>query len=256
MMWNPTSQVFVPTPGRNNIDQLNFFTGGQHFIYVTDEPYDSCNNIRSELVNPFFLGQVNAKRNIRWASFPILQPETQLLSYEDGLIPNDLTVKVRVDNSYKVRLGTGENNSYPAYEIRLDNVEAEAIEGETEVDSVLNLVNVVPNPYYGFSDYENSQFSTVVKITNLPARANVTIYTLDGKFVRQYRRDETGTVPDGNNRALARNQVLPAIEWDLRNSRGIPVTSGVYLIYVNAPGLGERTIKWFGIARQFDPSGL
>jgi len=30
----------------------------------------------------------------------------------------------------------------------------------------------------------------------------------------------------------------------------------VYLIHVDAPGVGQRTLKWFGTNRQFDPSGL
>jgi hypothetical protein len=42
----------------------------------------------------------------------------------------------------------------------------------------------------------------------------------------------------------------------MRNSKGVPVASGVYLIQIQAPGMGERTVKWFGIGRQFDPSGL
>ena len=63
-------------------------------------------------------------------------------------------------------------------------------------------------------------------------------------------------VPEGNNRAVNRQQINPALEWDLNNSKGIPVASGVYLIHIAAEGLGERTIKWFGVNREFDPSGL
>ncbi|MEM9823174.1 MAG: hypothetical protein AAF985_18990, partial [Bacteroidota bacterium] len=249
MMWNPTPEVGIVTPGRNVVDQFNLYLGGQHFIYVTSEPYDSCNNIRRQLVNTGnIFDQILAKKDIRWAGIPVLQAETELLSYGDGLIPNDLTIKVRVDNPYRVNVGTGQNNGYPTYEIKFEDVASDEIVAQNEVDSVLDLINLVPNPYYGFSDYENSQFSNIIKITNLPAVATVTIYTLDGKFIRQYLRDETGLVPQGNNRALLRNQILPDIEWDLKNSKGIAVASGVYLVHVDAPGLGERTLKWFGIA--------
>jgi hypothetical protein len=51
-------------------------------------------------------------------------------------------------------------------------------------------------------------------------------------------------------------QIIPDLEWDLKNNKAIPVASGVYLIHIQAPGMGERTVKWFGIARQYDPSGL
>ena len=43
-----------------------------------------------------------------------------------------------------------------------------------------------------------------------------------------------------------------SVDWDLKNARGIPVASGVYLIHVVAPNIGERTLKWFGVARSFD----
>jgi hypothetical protein len=42
----------------------------------------------------------------------------------------------------------------------------------------------------------------------------------------------------------------------MKNAKGIPVASGVYLIHISAPDMGERTIKWFGVQRQFDSSGL
>jgi hypothetical protein len=92
----------------------------------------------------------------------------------------------------------------------------------------------------------------------LPATATVTIYSLDGNFIRQYNRNELGKVPGprGNNRPLERQQINPDLEWDLKNSKGIPVASGIYLIHIDAGELGTRVIKWFGIARQFDPSGL
>ncbi|MCB9308400.1 MAG: hypothetical protein H6565_17535, partial [Lewinellaceae bacterium] len=114
-------------------------------------------------------------------------------------------------------------------------------------ENALDSIKVVPNPYYGFSQYETSQFTNTIKITNLPGKCTVTIYSLDGKFIRQYQRNEEyGPYM----------QITPDLEWDLKNSKGIPVASGVYLIYVQSPEYGERTIKWFGIGRQFDPSGL
>ncbi len=127
---------------------------------------------------------------------------------------------------------------------------------EDQADEVLDNVRAVPNPYYGASEYESSQFNTTIKITNLPARADVTIYTLDGKFVRQFKRAET-VMDRSNNDGVKNTQVFPDLEWDLKNYAGIPVASGVYLIHVNAIDLGrETTIKWFGVNRKFDPTGL
>ena len=129
---------------------------------------------------------------------------------------------------------------------KIEGKERKDLTAEQIVNS-LDSIKAVPNPYYGFSQYEVSQFSNLVKITNLPGVCTVTIYSLDGKFIRQYVRNEVYS---------SYKQVSPAVEWDLKNNKGISVASGVYLIHVSAPGLGERTLKWMGVARQFDPSGL
>jgi hypothetical protein len=42
------------------------------------------------------------------------------------------------------------------------------------------------------------------------------------------------------------------IEWDLTNSANIVISSGVYIIHINAPGIGEKVVKWFGALRPTD----
>ncbi|MEL7119256.1 MAG: hypothetical protein AAFO07_07445, partial [Bacteroidota bacterium] len=254
MMFNPSSQQFLPTG--NFVSLFNFIAGGQHFVYVTKTPYDECAFFRTRFAsNLSDLFKVDAVKEITWAGLITANAGTQMLSYEDGLIPEELVVKLRVNNPFSVATGTGEFNGYPAYRFSIEGKQAEEL-SEVEQESALNMIKAVPNPYYGFSAYEQSQFSNIVKITNLPAKCTVTIYSLDGKFIRQYRRDEIGSIPDGVNRGLKRNQIIPDLEWDLNNSRGIPVASGVYLIHIDGGELGSRTLKWFGVNRQFDASGL
>ena len=251
MIWNPSSQVFLNGVGPN-VNIFNWYGGGQHFIYVTEEEYDRCENLKNLLESNAYLGI----RKIKWAGTIIPEFGEQLLSYEDGIIPNDVLIKLRVDNSYKKYLGTGENNEINKYLFSFEGAQADEITTQYEIDSQLDAINVVPNPYYGYSAYETNQFTNTVKITNLPAKCTVTIYSLEGKFIRQYKRNESRMDKDANNAAVLRGQVSPAIEWDMKNNKGISVASGVYLIHVNADGLGERVIKWFGVARKFDPSGL
>jgi len=38
----------------------------------------------------------------------------------------------------------------------------------------------------------------------------------------------------------------------LKNSQGIPISGGVYLIHVEVPGVGETILKFFGGMRQPD----
>jgi hypothetical protein len=252
MMFNPTDQLLIARSGFfANVFQ--YIAGGQHFVCVTQTPYDECALFRDRFGSTG-LAKVRAVREITWAGLVMMQPGLEMRSYQDGLIPEDVTVKLRVDNPYKVQAGTGEFNGYPTYRFKLDGYQASPLDA-VGVETALDYINVVPNPYYGFSDYETTRFTTTVKITNLPAKCVVTIYSLDGRFIRRYTRDEQGAVPEGFNRAIERAQIASALEWDLKNSKGIPIASGVYLIHVRAEGLGERTLKWFGINRQFDLRG-
>ncbi len=261
MLFNPSDQVVGPQLAAPE----DFIMGGQHFIYVTRQEYDECAQLHAQLepVNNLF-GKINALKSITWTSMTLLPTETNLLSYSEGVVPNDLTIKLRVDNPYNLETqfnGLSPNacltvGGLPLYEFEVSGKMAEELV-QDEYEGALGNVNVVPNPYYAYSAYETSQFTNTVKITNLPDRATVTIYSLDGKFIRQFRRDESPVLRSGANPGIVYGQTNPDIEWDLKNSSGISVASGVYLIHVAAPDLGEeRTLKWFGINRKFDPSGL
>lgn len=255
MMFNPNSQIELNTTTEMNVTSpLYYYAGGHHFVYVTTEDYDSC-AYHYERLHPRKspLQKVNALKRVTWAGIPMMATGTEMLSYAEGLIPNEVTYKLRVDNPYGVEVGTGDFNGYPTYRFSFSDKEATPLD-EVGIESALDMINVVPNPYYAYSEYEDSRLSQVVKITNLPAECTVTIYSLDGKFIRRYNRDEQPGAPKGN--AVPSAQILPDLDWDLKNNKGIPIASGIYLIHVEAPGLGERTLKWFGVNRKFDPSGL
>ncbi len=104
----------------------------------------------------------------------------------------------------------------------------------------LDLINVVPNPYYGNSAYERSQFDNAVKIINLPKTCTVSIYSMNGNLVRRFTKDAEQTW----------------LKWDIKNSWGIPVASGVYIFHIDAPGIGEKILKWFGALRPQDLHSL
>ena len=262
MMFNPTEDDFVPYPFEDNSIPTtiwNIAVGGQHFVYVTNTVYDECAALRTTLTEKTKTKKAQQLKYVTWAGLVMANRGTEMLSYADGLIPNDVNVKIRIANPYEVQAFTGENSGYGAYEFDLNGLEAEAVESGGE-ENPLSMVNVAPNPYYAYSPYETSQFTQRVKITNLPGRCTVTIYSLDGKFVRQFKRDEVGIdykAGGRSNPAVNQGQIYPDVEWDLKNSRGIPISSGVYLIHITSEDLNaERTIKWFGINRKFDPTGL
>lgn len=253
MMFNPTSQFFSPFLDAQNPTAFNLVLGGQHIIYVTKQAYDGCSAIYDGL-NGNSLARVNVLKEVTWTGVQILNPTTTLKSYADGLIPNDLTVKLRVNNSYDYAQGTeAEAGTNPAYEFAINGKQSDDLDA-AGIETQLDQINIVPNPYYGFSDYDGNNTDNVVKITNLPAKCVVTIYTLDGKFIRRYDRDETGQAPIGSG--IAKTQILPDINWNMKNNKNIPIAGGVYLIHIDADGLGERVLKWFGTNRALDPSNL
>ena len=95
---------------------------------------------------------------------------------------------------------------------------------------------MVPNPYYAYSNYEFDKLENVVKIVNLPEQCTIKIYTVNGTLVRTFKKDDPYTYMD----------------WDLKNFANIPISSGVYLIHVNVPGVCEKVLKWFGVVRPPD----
>lgn len=277
LIFNPSSEavienLVVRNPNTGEVlaanDARAWILGAQHNIYVSRMEYDECKLFYDRLkysatgASPSLNNKHKVLSAVTWTSVPL---PTRLLPLEQGLIPNDLTVKVRVNNPY------GESRKYdpgferacltdddqPVYEFEFKGVESKQLAAQEEYVGALSNVNVVPNPYYAYSSYETSQFTNVIKITNLPAKAVVTIYSIDGSFIRQYNRDERGAILSGSSRPTSTSQVYPDLEWDMKNFKEIPVASGVYLIHIAAPEYGEeRTIKWFGIGRTFDPSGL
>jgi len=255
MLWNPSDITFQDFDGSGTPTDLSeIVMGGQHFIYVTNTRYDEGADLSNKLSASSPVLLVNALRTVQWTSFPIMATGTRLTSIEEGLIPTDLRVQLRVNNPYTTTVADGRdhpNNGYPQYEFNMDQFVANTTNIEV-AETALDLINVVPNPYYAYSAYETRRFDNIVKITNVPAKCTITIYSLDGKFIRQYDRDENPGVVSG----ALNEQVSTSVEWDLKNTKGIPISSGVYLIHVNVPDVGERVIKWFGISRTFDSQDL
>ncbi|MDH5296770.1 MAG: T9SS type A sorting domain-containing protein, partial [Nitrospirota bacterium] len=251
MIWNPTSRKYT------DIGNDALF-GGQHWIYVfknlrnevediTYTPrYDEGAFLYSQFSDPG-LTTSNWKRIFRactWVGSAILNPDYSLLPIQDGLIPNDVRISLRVANAYTKfsaqdisvdNTTEAENHWNPYYTFSTRNLQAVTGQSAT-LTSALDCINVVPNPYYAFSEYEANKLDNRVKITNLPEECTVTIYNLTGTLIRQYKKADP----------------LTSLDWDLKNSKNIPIASGVYIIHIEVPGIGEKTLKWFGVMRPTD----
>ena len=266
MKWNPTSSVFG--------DSLKLIVGGKHYIYVfghkiPETPnnsqdtsyygptYDSCHFIYRKLWGlPALLNTSqsrnrtkNAWKDCMWVSCPILTNGQTLLS-------NEARVRLRVSKPYRfydTGVQNSVNNSFPFYRFGTTELAPKLFQPEV-AKNALSLINVVPNPYYAYSNYENNQLDNRIKIVNLPPKCVISIYTTSGTLIRQIKRDAGGGVGYNNSAGAVYPEVNleSSVDWDLKNSAGVPIASGIYLIHVTVDGIGERTIKWFGVIRPID----
>jgi len=180
-------------------------------------------------------------------------------------LSNKVTIKIRIAKPYQRYFSlpmpeedadSAENNRYwPVYEFNTSPI-ATGKDNQEKAVTDLDLINVVPNPYYAYDDYENNRLDNRIKIVNLPTRCTVTIFDLSGTLIRQFIVDKTG-IPEPRTSTAGRNtDAKTSIDWDLKNFAGIPISGGVYLIHIKADNLGERTLKWFGILRPVDMNSM
>lgn len=277
MMWNPTDKVYSPlTLPFNTIQRLPYF-GGKHFVYVMETKYDEGREAQEILISRYDTLTVTnvynipkavqaVYRTLMWASIPYVTPGYSFA--DDGMghkivPPAEVTIRLRVEKPYN-RMHTSSStgiDSMPRY--RFSTKGMGATEKNQEVaKSALDIIRVVPNPYLAYSAYETDQNTNKVKITNLPNVCNITIYALDGTIIRKLSR-AIGVDPSTNKRieisdgAIATDVNLDnTVEWDLKNDKGIAISSGIYLFHVEAPGIGQRTLKWFGAVRPADTSSF
>jgi hypothetical protein len=271
MIFNPTStRTTGPTAFAEDVQFLSSVLGGQHMIYVTRTPYDSCRTILSEnsYLTPTFLFGADNKlvpsMDVTWTSIALLAPGVEMGGAYGHIPPTEATVKLRVEKPYNIEDGTYTNLGYPLYEFSLNGFQPTK-ENDSTATSALDLLRIVPNPYYAYSDYEVTEVDNVVKVINIPATCNIRIYSIDGRFVREYKiaqeynnpsRNGIARIGIGENGPEAEEQILTSVEWDLKNYAGVPVASGVYLVHVKVEGIGSKVLKSFIINRAFDAQRL
>jgi len=237
MKWNPTSTMFA---GVNNELRM----GGKHYVYVfrsqatpSFPAYDDGAYLFSQMNLPAGAGndvkRMTAMKTCVWAGIPMLNDGYSLLA-------TDAKVKLRVERSYKnYTTAALPNGGLPMYTFDMTGLETET-NNTIAIDSALAMINVVPNPYYASSEYETDQLDNRIKIVNLPEECTISIYNVNGTLMRRFVKGDKTTY----------------LDWDLKNHAGIPIAGGVYLIHVDVPNVGQRTLKWFGVIKPTDLNGF
>ncbi|HEX2960705.1 MAG TPA: hypothetical protein VHO43_02880, partial [Ignavibacteriales bacterium] len=101
----------------------------------------------------------------------------------------------------------------------------------------LDNIRVVPNPYVGYNELEplnrlpdKNRGERRIYFDNLPPQCTIRIFTLSGDPVR--------TIVHDSNMQNGREF------WNLLNRDGFGVAYGLYIAHIEAPGIGEKLVKF------------
>lgn len=269
MKWDPDSIVYS-TGGSSGAGSYFGYTsifGGKHYIYVFGHNHHTLGGYSygtpaydgdQFIVRNYYNQKPVASKtwwkerildNVMWVNIPILNRGHQLLE-------SDATIRLRVAKPYDTAYGesflnsgtqlnqiqgsnwrstTPVNNNYPMYSFSTNGLQV-ATNSSDAAKSALALINVVPNPYYAYNQYETNRLDTRVRITNLPPTCTISIFTISGTLIKVINKNNPDTF----------------IDWNLQNQFNVPIASGLYLIHVAVPNVGEVTLKWFGVMRPLD----
>jgi hypothetical protein len=90
-------------------------------------------------------------------------------------------------------------------------------------------INVWPNPYFGYNPEERNPLDQRVQFTHLPddgSSSKIRIFDLAGQPIRTISHDGSSQ----------------SVDWDLTNNYNVPVSSGMYLAYVETSE-GSKILK-------------
>jgi hypothetical protein len=101
----------------------------------------------------------------------------------------------------------------------------------------LDSIYVVPNPYVAYNVIEptnrlqsEARGERRLYFENLPAQCTIRIFTVNGDLVQTLERNSGAD----NGREF----------WNLLNRDGFSVAYGIYVAHIDAPGIGEKVVKF------------
>ena len=127
---------------------------------------------------------------------------------------------------------TKPNQSGDSFTMSTDGLGARTRNDE-EQKAALDNIGIVPNPYKGASSYEVTALVDQVRFTNMPNQATIRIFTLAGTLIRTLEKNSAGAM----------------FPWDLQTADGLPIASGMYIIHIDVPNVGEKVLK-FGVIKK------
>lgn len=228
LIFNPSSQI----NSNSDLNPLKYVAGGQHYIYVTRDRYDGCFSYASYLgQNSTVLDQSKVNSAVTWISFPILAKGEQLLPLNQGLIPNDVIFKIRVDKPYgKTRFFDISNerncmteDDFPVYEFGFNTFMS-----STKSTTVSNIF-LSPNPVL------RSQSDITLRLFNLPEQATINIFDTRGNLVKRCEQNES----------ISEFLAGPGVKESRFNIHTNQLSQGLHFVQIIDQESGNiKTLKW------------
>ena len=233
----PMQDLGTFATGSLSLDYVSPAYDAGNYIYTTLKKIEDASSAQQSFYTTFW-------KHPLWVGMPMAVEGREWL--QEG---NPVKISIRVSKPYKSGYSTlpleltddlydTENHKgyYPYYTFSTGKY-APTYNDIEKSKTDLDLITVVPNPYYAFSSYEDNALTHKVKIANVPDKCVVTIYTVNGAKIRQFKKDSSVT----------------SIDWDLTNHANTPIASGFYIIHVkDLTSGGEQTVKFYAAMRQVD----
>ena len=203
-------------PGDNSLWEPTSSEGDREYLFIFNTDY-------TETPDPFYtdhnlLGDA--------ADFPTLYGMWPLIRGGHTFEPQDGQVFTIIPNYSN----TG-NDKFTF------SIPKKQVSNATAKEDVKNI-NVFPNPYYGYQNRETSRENHYVTFSHLPQNAIIRIFDLSGVLVRTINHNSA----DLNNGQFER--------WNLQNDSNYPVASGVYVVYIDMPGVGTTKILKLAVIQE------
>ncbi|RPH95768.1 MAG: hypothetical protein EHM72_14835 [Calditrichaeota bacterium] len=206
-------------PGSNAAYDNTASTGPREWLFIVDADY-------SETVNPEYQGDLTA------LDLPIMWWLT-VNRRGDAVFSPEATGQDKLNI-----IANHINTSNDVYEITTPAADR----GVAVAQEQLDMINVVPNPYWAWSANETQPTTRIIRFTHMPeSGATVRIFDLAGNLVR--------AITDADREAQGSLGTAFA-EWDARNASDVPVASGMYIVHVTIKDVGEKILKLAIINRE------
>ena len=112
-------------------------------------------------------------------------------------------------------------------------MEAPTTGGDVTQDMV-DMINVFPNPYYGYHALETTRRGKYVRFNHLPQRADIRIFNMGGVMVMKIEKDDA----------------TQYVDWELTNQYDLPVASGIYIAHIDLPDVGKEKILKIALVQE------